>query len=848
MLRAMLAGFVSRRLRVALTASAVALGVALMAGAYVLTDTINASFASIFATTNSGIAAVVSPRSVLGGDNGPQLSPITGQVLARVRRVPGVAEAAGAIFGTATLTGPSGRSLTTFGPGLVASALPAPFNATVMVKGHRPEAPGQADLDQMSFERDGLHLGDVIRAAGAGTARAYRLVGTYRLRTSGSFGGTAVAILTLPEAQAVVGEPGRYDEVDVAASTGVSPQALSERLAAALPSDLTVRTGRQQAASESANAANQLGFLRTFLLVFAYVALFVGAFIILNTFSITVAQRSRELGLVRAMGASRAQVLASMVGESLLVGLVGSATGLGLGLLAAPALDQLFKSLGADLPDNGTVLQARTVVVSLLAGVGITLLAGLAPSLRATRVPPVAALREGAPLEPTRWARCSLPACLAALAGGAALVGWGLAGRGGAGAVGGGALALLIGVALLSPRFVPPLAYALGTTVAWRGVTGKMARENARRQPGRTAVTASALMVGLALVTFVSIVASSTQATVNQVLDDDLAGNMVVEPSSSGGGPGLPAALAPALGRVPGVATVAAVTFSEAKVAGLRGTQTVTGIDGAALARLYRVKWVVGTASVMAHLGGGAAIVTRSFASAHHLVAGQRLSLLTPSGRHLVAVVRGVVSDQAGLLDDITLSRGVVEGQFSQPTDAVDFVGYARGATASSVKLAVDRLLASRFPQAQAWTAAEFKRHQADQVGSLLALIYVLLALAVVVSLFGLVNTLVLSIYERSRELGVLRAVGASRRQVRQLVRYEPVVTSLIGAATGLAVGALFGVVMVLSVGGSTAVLSVPLPTLGAMAVVAAAAGVAAAALPARRASRLDILAAVASE
>jgi putative ABC transport system permease protein len=465
-----------------------------------------------------------------------------------------------------------------------------------------------------------------------------------------------------------------------------------------------------------------------------------------------------------------------------------------------------------------------------------------------TRVNPVAALLEEAPLEPTRWARYSLPACLGTLAGGAALVGWGLAGRGGAGAVGGGALALFIGVALLSPRFVPPLGYAVGATVAWRGVTGKMARENARRQPGRTAVTASALMVGLALVTFVSIVASSTQATVKQVLDDDLAGNMVVEPSSSGGGPGLPSALAPALGRVPGVATVAAVTFSEAKVAGLRGTQTVTGIDGAALARLYRVKWVVGTASVMAHLGGGAAIVTRSFASAHHLVAGQRLSLLTPSGRHMVAVVRGVVSDQAGLLDDITLSRWVVEGQFSQPTDAVDFVGYARGATASSVKLAVDRLLASRFPQAQAWTVAEFRRHQADQVGSLLARIYVLLALAVVVSLFGLVNTLVLSIYERSRELGVLRAVGASRRQVRQLVRYESVVTSLIGAASGLAVGALFGVVMVLSVGGSTAVLSVPLPTLGAMVMVAAAAGAAAAALPARRASRLDILAAVASE
>jgi putative ABC transport system permease protein len=840
-------GFVSRKVRVGLTAVAVALGVALMAGTYILTDTINASFASIFASTTAGISAVVSPHEALGDNNMAQISPITSPMLAKVRRVPGVAWAAGTIWDNATLLGPGGKSLDTSGPGFVSSVLPAPFSPAVQVAGRLPEHPGEADIDEVSAQRAHLRLGQDLRVAGTGPAHRYVIVGTFSLAGVSTFGGASVVVLTVPQAQAVVGEVGRYDQIDVSATPGVTPAQLRGRLEASLPASVVVRTGSAQAAQEESDVISNLSFLRTFLLVFAYVALFVGAFIILNTFSITVAQRTRELGLMRAMGASRRQVLGSMVGESLLLGLVGSVVGLGLGLLVAPGLDRLFVSFGANIPDSGTVLETRTVIVSLLAGVLTSLGAGLAPALRATRVPPVAALREGVKPEAGRLARHSLIISLVVLAMGAVMVGGGLVGSGSAALVGAGGLVVFVGVALLSPKFVPALARGIGLLVTWRGVTGKLARENARRQPGRTAVTAASLMIGLALVSFVSIVASGTKATLDSAVNGSFAGNLIVESSSTTSNQGIPVSLAVALGKVRGVSVVAPVSFSEAQVQGVAGTQTVTGVDGA-LAKLYRVKWVKGSSVVLSGLRGDNTVLSRSFARSNHVQVGHSIAVVTPSGDHLRLLVRGIVSDDANLLGALTVSRSLVQSSFSQSSDGVDFIGYAKGASNATVQPAVDRLLTRSFPQAGSRTAAQFKQQEANQVDSLLALMYVLLALAVLVSLFGLVNTLVLSIYERTREIGMMRAVGTSRRQVRQVVRYESVVTSLIGAVTGLVVGGLFAIAMARSLGGAGVVLSVPVGTLATLLVLAALAGVAAAALPARRAARTDVLLALSAE
>jgi putative ABC transport system permease protein len=558
-----------------------------------------------------------------------------------------------------------------------------------------------------------------------------------------------------------------------------------------------------------------------------------------------VAQRTRETGLLRAMGGSRRQILWSVIFESALIGLGGALLGIGLGIALVPGLDAIFKAFGANLADNGMVIEGRTIIVSLVVGVVVSVLAGLAPALRATRIPPLAALRSGTGAEPARMSRYSLVVSIAVFLLGAAMVADGIAGSGGALLAGIGALVLFVGIALFSPRLIPGLARGVGSLVSWRGVTGQIARENTRRQPGRTAITSAALMVGLALVTFVSVLASGAKATIDSAVNSSFAGNLIVE-ANSNNNQGIPASLPTALQAVPGVRVVAPVSFSEADIKGVSGVQGVTGVDPAVLSELYRVKWEKGSPANFIHLGAGQTILTESFAQANHFGLGRTLSVLTPSGRHLHLVVAGIVSDRAHLFSALTVRRTVLRDAFSQSDDGVDFVGYKTGVTNASVQPVVNHLLTKQFPQAESLTAAQFEQQQANQVNSLLGLVYVLLALAIIVSLFGLVNTLALAVHERKRELGLLRAVGASRRQVRQMVRYESVITSLIGAVLGLVTGALLAVALEHSIGGPGFVTSFPVSTLIVLVIVAAIAGVFAAVLPARRAARLDILSAVA--
>lgn len=845
MLRVLIRGFASHKFRVLLTAISVALGVALMTGTYILTDTINASYTKLVGAAYAGESVIITPAAPLGDDNSAQLSPLSDQMLAKVRQVPGVSKADGSIITQATLLDGHGHALGLAGFTYVTGTEPAPFSVLHATQGRLPTGPDQAAIDVATAQSHHLHLGQLIKVAGTGTVRHYTLVGTVKFAGSSSFAGASVAVLTLPQAELIAGQAGHYTQLDVAAAKGVTPSQLSHRLAAVLPDNVVVRTEAQQLAKTSSDFASNIGFIETFLLVFAYIALFVGGFIILNTFSVTVAQRTRETGLLRAMGASRRQVLWSVVLESALIGLGGAVIGLGLGLALAPGLDAIFKAFGANLPDNGLVLETRTVVVSLLVGLAVSVVAGLAPALRATRISPLAALGGDSGAGPGRKARWSLLASLAVFVLGAAMIADGVAGGGGALMAGLGTLVLFVGIAWFSPRLIPGLARAVGALVSWRGVTGQIARENARRHPGRTAVTSAALMVGLALVTFVSILGAGAKATVNSAVKSSFAGNLIVEPNSNNAN-GIPASLAVSLEKVPGVKVVSPVTFSEADVQGVNGTQEVTGVEPATLSQLYRVKWDEGSAANFQRLGAGQTVLTKSFAQSNHLKLGQSLSLLTASGTHLHLVVSGIVSDQAHLLGPLTVTRPVLERSFAQSEDGVDFVGFASGATNATVQPSVDRLLRAHFPQAESLTAAQFEQQQANAVNSLLELVDVLLALAVIVSLFGLVNTLALAVHERKRELGLLRAVGASRGQVRQMVRYESVITSLIGAVMGLATGSLLAFALEHSIGGPGFVTSVPVATLLVLVVVAALAGVAAAVIPARRAGRLEILDAIA--
>jgi putative ABC transport system permease protein len=860
MLSLVLRGFMQRKLRVLLTGIAIALGVALMAGTYILTDTINKSFAGIFNVANRGHDVVITPRQSLGRNIRSQTSPVTDQVLAQVRAAPGVAEAAGSIFTPGAFLDIHGKRLTVGGaPAFIGSEVPRRFESFTVAHGRFASSAGEVAIDEATANRNHLKLGERMVVAGSAPARPYTIVGILRFGGGESFGGAGAAILTLREAQRVLALPGHFDQIDVAAQPSVSANVLRERIRAVLPATLDVRTGAQQAAKDTSNLESNLSFIRTFLLVFAYVALVVGAFIIFNTFSITVAQRTREFGLLRTLGGSRRQILQSVIYEGLLLGVVGAVLGLLGGLALAPALNELFKAFGAELPHNGTVVETRTIVVSLVVGILVTLLAGLPPALRATRVPPLAAMREGVEIPPrpvpSRLGitnRILIPlsaAVLLGLATGSAFV---LVLLLIAAAVYVGKMLLRVrrGGRARRYRVVPALARGLGVLVRWRGITGKLAQENSIRQPGRTLITAAALTVGLALVAFVAVLAAGTKATINQAVSRSFAGNLIIENSQEGNREqGIPALLAPSVRKVPGVANVTPIAFTVGRPRGSSSNATITAIDPATFEHVYRVEWKSGSNATLLGLGNEGVVLAKGYAESKHHKVGQTISVLTPTEKHVSLTVRGIASDNARLLGNLTITLSLARASFGQREDALDFVSYAPGASNAQVQPAVNRLLAANFPQARSRTAAQFKQDQSNQINTLLALIYVLLALSVIVSLFGIVNTLILSIYERTRELGMLRAIGTSRKQIRQMIRYESVITALIGGVFGLVIGVVGAIlVTTLTLSGSGYVQSIPVGTLAILLVVAALAGLVAAQLPARRAARLDMLQALASE
>jgi putative ABC transport system permease protein len=863
----LLRGFAQRKLRVLLTGIAIALGVALMAGTYILTDTINHSFAEVFAGSFHNKAVVVTEKEALGRGTRSQASLIDEATLARVRAVPGVAAASGDIKTTAALLTPGGKRLTTGGaPGLIAAEQPPRFESFSAAQGHLPRAGDEVAIDQATARREHLRLGQQIVIAGRAPARTYTLAGIAKFAGSESFGGASVALLIPPQAQYVANKQGQYDSINIAASPGTAPEQLASRVRAAVPSTLTVRTGAQEAANATAELEEDLGFLRTFLLVFAYVALVVGAFIIFNTFSITVAQRTREFGLLRTLGASRGQIMRSVVEEGLLLGIGGAVLGLFAGIGLAPALDGLFKAFGADLPDNGTVLETRTVIVSLAVGIGITVFAGFFPALRSMRVPPIAALREGVTIPPrplphrrTLIARFVIGLIVVLALGG--LVGHG---------VGAILVILWVGRAIRlwvrlrregerparHYRVVPALAGAIGLLVSWRGITGQLARENSVRQPGRTLVTALALTVGLGLVAFISVLAAGTKATIDAAVHRSFAGNLIIVNTQSG--QAIPAAIAPAVRSVDGVGTVTAVAFTKGTVRDLSkpGAPVIeeagrlTAIEPESFTKMYKVQWERGSAATLAALGNEGTVISKKFASAHKLQVGQRLSVLTPSSQVVTLQVRGIVKEEVlGLLSNLTISRSLAASAFGQREDGVDFITYAHGSDEAAARAGIDAQLRHSFPQAHSQTEAQYTKEQSEKVNQFLLLVYVLLALSVIVSLFGIVNTLILSIYERTHELGMMRAIGTSRRQIRQMIRYESLITALIGGVLGLVVGVVGAILVTeLALSGSGYVLSIPVGSLIVLLVAAALAGLLAAQLPARRAARLDVLAALASE
>jgi putative ABC transport system permease protein len=844
--RVALRGLLGRKLRASLTAIAIVLGVAMVSGTFVLTDTIKAAFSTVFQQAYKNADAVVTGKSAIGGDNGNNVTvpSLPASLLTRVQALPQVAQASGGISDQAQLVGHNGKVISRGGaPGLAFSHNPAGerFNPLTLASGSYPSGPDQVDIDASTASKNHYSVGQQIGVIARGPVQQFRIVGTVKFASVSSLGGATMAIFTLPTAQQLFNKRGRFDQINVAAKPGVSPAQVVGAIRPLLPANAQVRTGQGQAQQATKDTSGFLNIIQSFLLAFGGIALFVGSFVIANTLSITIAQRTRELATLRTLGATRRQVLRSVMLEALVIGLLASIVGLFLGLALAKGLNALFVSFGIDLPQTGTVFATRTIVISLLVGVLITLLAALRPALRSTHVPPIAAVREGAVLPPSRFAHLRFYPALATIAAAVALMLVGLlvsslstAPR--LLAIGVGALALFLGMAMLAPTLVPGLVRVLGwPATKLGGSAGSLARSNAARNPARTASTASALMIGLALVTLVGVLAAGLKSRFETSVDQVFVANYAVTATNNFS----PISLASenAVRRVPGVQAVSGVRAGTGRAFGSR--INVTGVNPN-VSQVIKVKWRFGGAQTPARLGPDGAFVSNDYANAQHLKVGSPLAVETPTGATLHLVLRGVFSPPKGgsPYGDVTISTSRFDQVYSSPQNLYTFINVQGGVTPANTHTLQAAL--SGFPDAKLQTKSQFKNNQLQGLNTLLNLLYVLLSLSIVVSLFGIVNTLVLTVFERTRELGMLRAVGMSRRQVRRMIRHESVITALLGATFGIPLGVALALMVGVAI--KYAAFTIPWGTLVVFVIAAVIAGVIAAILPARRAGRLNVL------
>jgi putative ABC transport system permease protein len=855
MTRVALKGLAGRKVRSVLTALAIVLGVAMVSGTYVLTDTISKAFDDIFSGSYSQTSAVISGRQVVEGSSSGNPT-VPESLVTRVRQAPGVAAAAG-VLSDETGTGDSVKVLGSDGKPLSNGGAPTlgfgvdasqpRFNPLHLTAGRWAAGGRQVVLDAATAKSEHLAVGQTVRLVAQGPARTFTISGIAKYGTVDSLGGATIAVFDIPTAQAVLHKPGQLDEISVAAKAGVSDAALVADLRPLLPPTARVQTASDRAAANSKDTKDVLHYLQYALLAFGVIALFVGAFVIFNTLSITVAQRSREFATLRTLGASRRQILRSVLLEALALGVLASLVGLGLGVALAKGLSAVMKAFSLDLPQAGTVFATRTVVVSLVLGILITVLASLAPALRATRVPPIAAVREGSALPPSRMGRHqgSGAVVLTGAALAMVIVGSlvsGLSTGVALALIAVGCLALFVGIALVAPRLVRPLASVLGMPARrFGGTPGRLAQDNSTRNPGRTATTAAALMIGLALVTLVATIGQGIRSSDRQALENQVRADYVI--TSQNGFDGFSADTAGKLPAIPGVGVASAVLADKAKVFGQ--DVSLNGVDPATATQTLHFPWAHGSDAAVRDLGADGAIVKKDYADKHHLQVGTAFVATTPTGQPLSLRVAAIsdppVFDKVdSVLGDITISRQAFAQGFPRGKASLILLKVAGGASAQTTATLKKAL--GGFPDTKLETKAAWVTTRSEGINTLLNMLYVLLALSVVVSLFGMVNTLVLAVFERTRELGMLRAVGMTRSQTRRMIRYESVITALIGAALGLPIGLGLAAVFTHALADQGLAFSLPLSSLVVFAIVAVLAGIGAAIVPARRAARLNVL------
>jgi putative ABC transport system permease protein len=835
-----LRGLLARKLRMALTALAIIVGVAFVSGTLILTDTLHRTFDSLIGNVYGKINfeirgdATLGSGAYAGADSTADRKPVPESIAAAVRRLPGVAYVDGSVAGYAQFVQGAGNDIGNGGAQALGFSFDANKELSVLrlVAGRPPTDAHDVVMDKATATKYGFKVGNRVRVLLAGPAQAFTITGIVTFGGDNDLVGDTLAGFSLPTAQRLFNTRGYYDTINVLAKPGVDKATLQRAIAKVLPRGVQVVSG-QTVVNEETNLINSdLSFISTALLVFAFISLFVGAFTIFNTFSITVGQRTRELALLRIVGASRRQLFRSVLGEAALTGLVASLIGLGLGILAALGLVALLKAFGITLPAAPLVFKARTVVVAVGVGVGVTVLSAIGPARRAVRIPPVAALVDHVEEEGDSLRRrvtlggivaiCGLIAVFAGVSEPAiALVGL-------------GALAVFIGMGMLAPIVSRPLSGALGRPLAELfGTAGRLGRENSMRSPRRTAQTASALMVGLALVSTIAVYGASLSQTATSDVDSAINAQYLIGGMLSG-------SVVPGIARIPGVNTVTTAYEGEFEIRG-----SLSSLIAATTANLPKtVNLVMSAGRGAGAMAAGELLLDTTTANSDHLNVGSLVRVKFAQTGSSTMRIGGIFKPNP-LLGSYLVSASFFASHFHDPVPTAVLVATDRNAP--HVGRALNRLL-NPYP-VSVKTRAQFEKAQQAKVNELVGLVYVLLALAVVVALIGVVNTLMLSVFERTREIGLLRAVGMKRRQVRSMIRSESVIIALFGAVIGIVIGTGLGVAMASSLrqqGVSDIV--VPVSSLVVFLFLSALLGLAAASWPARRAANLDVLAAIAAE
>jgi putative ABC transport system permease protein len=847
-------GLAANKIRFLLTAVAVVLGVAFVSGTLVLTATIQKTFDDLFTNIYKGTDAIVRSQQVLSSDFGTGQRPnVPESLLDAVRSAPGVAEAQGdvqipyaqVVDKNGSAVGNPGQGAPTLGFGYHPNSQLSVFH---LVEGRGPETDNEIALDKNTANVANLKIGDQVKILTIAAPKMYHLVGIVRFGNADSLAGASATLFTLRHAQLLANAVGQFTQIAVKAQPGVSQSQLQHNIQQSLSSQgkgqYQVLTGQQITKENQDAVQKQLSFFSIALLIFALISLVVGSVIIYNTFSIVVAQRTREMALLRAIGASQGQVMGQVFGESIVVGIIASAIGVAVGVLLAIGLKAAMSAIGFDLPSTSIVIKPVAIIAGLLVGSIVTVLSAIVPARQASRVPPVAALRDVAIERPPRRA------LRLGLGGGALLLGIAVMFIGlftgvnnAIWFVAAGAVLVFVGAFVLGPLFARAVSLVIASPLPKiRGMAGTLARQNAARNPKRTATTATALLIGVALVGFITIFAASAKATVSSAVDQQLGTDFIVQ-GPGGFSPDI--GLSPTLGReiaaLPEVETSTGLRVGEI---GINNSRTfVNAVDPVAGSKLFDLGTVAGSLKSLTVDGIG---VSKRKADDHHWHLGDTIPVtFVKTG---VQPLRVQFIYSRNTFGDYFLSTASYVKNFENQLDAAVFVNLRTGVSAAQGRAAIETLT-KPYPNAKVFDNAQFKADREKQINSFVALMYVMLFLALFIALIGIANTLALSITERTRELGLLRAVGMSRSQVRSAVRWESVIISLLGTIVGLAIGLLFGwsVVRALHDSGFNKFAIAPF-NLIVVVLVLAIASVGAAILPARRAAKLDVLKAISTE